>query len=125
MRAVRWLGLVAAIALPGPVSDPGDAGDESGCSASCRVLCDPRYKEPTSNHCYFWTSPATTLVGETCPPGSHVVTFGSLEELQFVTGAAKTSDAGNIRAWCALNERGVNDAGTTTFTTSLAGWRCS
>src|SRR5438270_9762063 len=67
--------------------DPGEGG-APGCTSNCRIDCDGGLADPWRHHCYFGIAPkgdiATAQIACAASNG-HLVTFGSIDELGFVT----------------------------------------
>jgi hypothetical protein len=89
--------------------DPGDGGAGAvGCTSDCRIDCDGGVADPWRHHCYYSIPPKSSLQSaqQSCgADNGHLVTFGSINELGFVTSSVLDAAA----AWIDLQRNG--DAG--------------
>jgi Lectin C-type domain len=114
----------------GEACDPGEAGPAgaNGCTAACAIDCDGGFVDPASNHCYYWTTSATSkdFAEHFCgapPNGGHVVTFTSIDELTFVAAQSQgpkvhgaPDAASGFTAWSALQlAQPLNTPGTPSY----------
>ena len=120
--------------------DPGpDAA--LGCTATCVIDCDGGIVNPSTNHCYFWTTTtdtidhASTYCNLAGGPNAHLVGFADQDELSFVGPGTKNlanAPDGGGGTWAWLEKTGgTNDAGYETYYVpsvlgaTLPGWVAS
>jgi hypothetical protein len=118
--------------------DPGTSDAAVGCTATCTIDCDGGLVDPSSNHCYFWTTTTDTLdhAEAYCTvPGAHLVGFADQDELAFVGPGTKNLEGapdGGGGSWVWLQGTGNNnEAGLPTYYVpgpggvNLPGWAAS
>ena len=101
--------------------DPG-ANGAVGCTTACTIDCDGGVVDPSTNHCYFWSTITDTFehAQTYCSvPNAHLVSFADPEELAFVGPGTKNlfgaPDSGG-GSWAWLQKTGLlNDAGLETY----------
>jgi hypothetical protein len=101
--------------------DPGSDDAAIGCTATCALDCDGGLVDPSTNHCYFWTTPTDTFdnARQYCQlANSHLVGFADQDELTFVGPGTKNLDGApdSGGSWVWLQKFGVpNEAGVDTY----------
>lgn len=117
--------------------DPGADDSAVGCTPTCTIDCDGGVVDPSTNHCYFWTTTTDTLdhASTYCTlTGAHLVGFADQDELSFVGPGAKNLPGApeGGTSWVWLQKTGnVNEAGLPTYYVpgaggvDLPGWAAS
>jgi len=102
--------------------DPGSNDAAIGCTAACALDCDGGLVDPSTNHCYFWTTTTDTIdhAEAYCSlAASHLVSFTDQDELNFVGPGTKSianAPDGGGGSWVWLQKTGLlNDAGLETY----------